>query len=178
MNRNRSLWLIPLATLVVFLAAYLIYEVNRPQPAKKPAPTQEFPQGESKWYIQFSVKQQKATAYTEATSAPVSSAGKKYFIGSGAVHPRYPLNAGGEARSPIIPFGTIIYLSKPIEIAGQKHNSLVINDTGDVYYGLWPAHPYWVDIYHGSTNRYSVKSADQAGIRLIDYTWFEPWPEQ
>lgn len=178
MVRNRSLWLIPLSMLLLFLAAYFIYQSRQPapKPTKKPAPTEKSTQADPKWYIQFSVKNQKATAYTEAASAPVSSAGKEYFIGSGAVHPRYPLNAGGEARSPIIPFGTTIFLSEPIEILGEKQDSLVINDTGDVYYGLWPAHPYWVDIYFGQTNYYNNKSASNAGVKLIDYTWFEPWP--
>lgn len=178
MVRNRSLLLIPLVALLIFVVSYFIYQGQRqsePQPNKKPVPEQ-VETVKPNWYIQFSVKNQKTTAYTEAVNAPVSSAGKEYFIGSGAVHPRYPLNSGGEARSPIIPFGTTLYLEEPVEVQGQKHTSLVVNDTGDVYYGLWPAHPYWVDVYFGSTNYYNQQSANEAGVKLIDYSWFEPWP--
>lgn len=175
MLRNRLFWLIPLAAVVLFMVIYFIYAGSN-KPAPKPLKNQGQSQYTAKWYIQFSVKKQKATAYTEAASAPVSSSGKKYFVGSGAVHPRYPLNSGGHARNPIIPFGTTIYLSEPIEVLGEKRDTLVVNDTGDVYYGLWPAHPYWVDVYFGQTNNYNAKSASQAGVKLIDYTWYEPWP--
>jgi len=180
MVRDRRLLLIPLALLMLFVTFYFIYRGSQPapKPAKKPEQSQKVNQPDPKWYIQFSVKKQKSTAYTEAASAPVSSAGKEYFIGSGAVHPRYPLNAGGEARNPIIPFGTTLYLSEPIDVLGEKRDTLVVNDTGDVYYGLWPAHPYWVDIYFGQTNYNNAKSANKAGVQLIDYSWFEPWPEK
>ncbi len=180
MIRDKRLLLIPLAMLILFIFFY-IYQSSQhpvPKPAPKPPQTEKTSQASANWYIRFSVKDQKTTAYTEAASAPVSSAGKEYFIGSGAVHPRYPINSGGEARNPIIPFGTTLYLSEPIDVLGQKKDTLVVNDTGDVYYGLWPAHPYWVDIYFGQTNSYNVKSANNAGVKLIDYTWFEPWPEK
>lgn len=181
MIRDRRLLIIPIVALLIFMVPYFIYLGQRhstPQPSKKPAPKQQVQTVKPKWYIQFTVKDQKSTAYTEYSSAPASSAGKEYFIGSGAVHPRYPLNSGGEARSPIIPFGTTIYLKEPIDVQGQKFTSLVINDTGDVYYGLWPAHPYWVDVYFGNTNYYNHQSASKAGVRLIDYSWYEPWPNK
>ena len=181
MIRDRRLLIIPIAVLLLFMVIYFIYLGQRhstPQPSKKPVPKQQVQTVKPNWYIQFTVKDQKSTAYTEATRAPISSAGKEYFIGSGAVHPRYPLNSGGEARSPIIPFGTTIYLNEPIEVQGQKITSLVINDTGDVYYGLWPSHPYWVDVYFGNTNYYNQQSASKAGVRIIDYSWYEPWPNK
>lgn len=181
MIRDRRLILIPLLMLLVFAGSFFIYKESRqanPPPAKKTVPNKIINQPSPEWYIKFSVKNQKTTAYTEAASAPVSSAGKEYYIGSGAVHPRYPLNAGGEARNPIIPFGTTLYLDEPIEILGQKHDTLVVNDTGDVYYGLWPSHPYWVDIYFGQTNYYNNKSASNAGVKLINYSWYEPWPSK
>lgn len=181
MVRDRRLILIPLAALLIFMVFYFIYQGQRqsaPQPSKKPAPKQQVESLKPNWYIQFTVKNQKSTAYTEAANALVSSAGKEYFIGSGAVHPRYPLNAGGEARNPIIPFGITLYLKEPIDVQGQKYTSLVVNDTGDVYYGLWPAHPYWVDVYFGNTNYYNHQSASQAGVKLIDYSWFESWPSK
>lgn len=176
MTRDQRLLFIPLILLLIFVASWFVYKQNHPGPAKKPDKTTE--KASPNWYIQFSVKDQKSTAYTEAASAPVSSAGKEYFIGSGAVHPRYPLNAGGEARNPIIPFGTILYLDEPINILGEKHDTLVVNDTGDVYYGLWPSHPYWVDVYFGNSNYNNNQSASKAGVKLINYTWYEPWPSK
>jgi 3D (Asp-Asp-Asp) domain-containing protein len=181
MVRNQRILLIPLAALILFLAVYFIYNGQKqptPQPPRKPVPEKQSETSEANWYIEFSVKDQKATAYTEAANAPVSSAGREYFIGSGAVHPRYPIHAGGEARSPIIPFGTTLYLQEPVNVQGQQYTELTVNDTGDVHYGLWPSHPYWVDIYFGTTNYYNQQSASQAGVKLIDYKWYEPWPDQ
>ncbi|HPF21153.1 MAG TPA: hypothetical protein PLC88_07410 [Syntrophomonas sp.] len=181
MVRNYRILMIPLIAVILFLTFYFIYSGQKqstPPPSRKPAPGQQSEKPPGKWYVEFSVKQQKTTAYTEAANAPVSSAGRSYFIGSGAVHPRYPLQSGGEARSPIIPFGTILYLQEPVTIQGQTHTELTVNDTGDVYYGLWPAHPYWVDVYFGTTNYYNQQSASKAGVQMIDYKWYEPWPEK
>ncbi len=181
MIRDRRLIVIPLLMILLFAGGFFLYKESRQAnlpPVKKPVPNKIVNQASPQWYIKFSVKKQKTTAYTEAATAPVSSAGKEYFIGSGAVHPRYPINAGGEARNPIIPFGTTLYLDEPLDILGQKHDTLVVNDTGDVYYGLWPAHPYWVDIYFGTSNNYNIKSANQAGVKLINYSWFERWPSK
>lgn len=181
MIRDQRLLFIPLAVLLLFIVGYFIYSSqphSTPQPGKKPLPQKQTETAKAKWYIEFSVKDQKSTAYTEAANAPVSSAGREYFIGSGAVHPRYPLNSGGEARSPIIPFGTTLYLQKPLEVQGQHYTELVVNDTGDVYYGLWPSHPYWVDVYFGTTNYYNQQNASAAGVKLINYKWYEPWPDK
>jgi hypothetical protein len=180
MIRDRRILLVPLVILVLFIGIYLIFQAKqKPSPKPLPAPdsAQVNPsnQDQPKWYVQFSVKGQKRTFYTEAVRAPASASAKGYFIGSGAVHPQFPLNAGGEARKPIIPFGTRIYLSQPIDIQGNQYSSLVVNDTGDVYYGLWHKYPYWVDVYAGSTNYYSTKAALNAGVDLIDYYWYEPW---
>lgn len=182
MVRDWRILMFPLIILVLFGFIFIIFRVtNPPQPKPIPGPdiTEPEPgqsnQAEPKWYIQFSVKDQKSTYYTEAVRAPASASAHGYYIGSGAVHPRNPLNAGGEARHPIIPFGTRIYLSKPIEVQGQQFDSLVVNDTGDVYYGLWRKYPYWVDVYAGSTNYYTNKAAREAGVDLIDYYWYEPW---
>lgn len=181
MVRNYRILVIPLAALILFLTVYFIYSGKKqptPQPSRKPVSEKQSPASAANWYIEFSVKDQKATAYTEAANAPVSSAGREYFIGSGAVHPRYPLQSGGEARSPIIPFGTTLYLQEPIEVQGQQITELTVNDTGDVYYGLWSSHPYWVDVYFGTTNYYNQQSASKAGVKQIDYKWYEPWPEK
>jgi len=180
MIRDRRILLVPLVILVLFIGIYFIFQA-KPKPVPKPLPEPDLVQVDPgnpvqpKWYVQFSVKDQKRTYYTEAARAPASASAKGYFIGSGAVHPPFPLYAGGEARKPIIPFGTRIYLSEPIDIQGNQYNSLVVNDTGDVYYGLWHKYPYWVDVYAGTTNYYSNKAALKAGVDLIDYYWYEPW---
>lgn len=181
MVRDWRILVLPLIIITLFAALYFFFQVNK-KPESKPVPKPDIVQpdketgnAEPKWYVQFSVKGQKSTYYTEAARAPASASAKGYFIGSGAVHPQYPLNAGGEARQPIIPFGTRLYLSEPIEIQGNKYDSLVVNDTGDVYYGLWRKYPYWVDVYAGQTNYYTDKAARKAGVDLIDYYWYEPW---
>lgn len=180
MIRNQRILLIPLTALILFLAVYFVYTGQKQStpPPRKPVSEKPNETADANWFIEFSVKEQKFTAYTEAVNAPVSSAGREYFIGSGAVHPRHPLQYGGEARSPIIPFGTTLYLQEPVEVQGQQYAELTVNDTGDVYYGLWPSHPYWVDVYYGTTNYYNQKSAHQAGVKLINYKWYEPWPEK
>ena len=181
MTRDWRLLLFPLVILILFGVAYFIFRINH-QPESKPVPGPESIQPDTtdtgvqpKWYVQFSVQGQKSTYYTEAAMAPASASSRGYFLGSGAVHPLYPLNAGGEARQPIIPFGPRLYLSQPIEIQGKSYDSLIVNDTGDVYYGLWRQSPYWVDVYAGTTNYYSHREALKSGVKLIDYYWYEPW---
>ncbi|PKM76389.1 MAG: hypothetical protein CVU90_12805 [Firmicutes bacterium HGW-Firmicutes-15] len=181
MVRDWRILLLPLIIVFLFIVVFLIFQ-GKPKPEQKPIPPAETvqPEGETakvepKWYIQFSVKGQKSTYYTEAAQAPASASAKGYFLGSGAVHPLHPLNAGGEARQPIIPFGTRLYLSEPVEIQGNKYDSLLVNDTGDVYYGLWHNYPYWVDVYAGQTNYYTNKAAFKSGVKLIDYYWYQPW---
>lgn len=182
MVRDWRISLLPLIIVVLCVAVYFIFQ-SKPKPEQKPIPQPDTVQPgkketdkiEPKWYVQFSVKGQKSTYYTEVAQAPASASTKGYFLGSGAVHPRYPLNAGGEARQPIIPFGTRLYLSESVEIQGNKYDSLVVNDTGDVYYGLWRNYPYWVDVYGGQTNYYTNKSAFKSGVKLIDYYWYQPW---
>jgi hypothetical protein len=185
MVRDWRILLLPFIIVISFIALFLIF-LGNPKPEQKPPPPtdiaqpqpeEEITKVEPKWYVQFSVKGQKSSYYTEAPQAPASASAsaKGYFLGSGAVHPRYPLNAGGEARQPIIPFGTRLYLSEPVEILGNKYDSLVVNDTGDVYYRLWRNYPYWVDIYAGQTNYYTNKAALKSGVKMIDYSWYQPW---
>jgi hypothetical protein len=181
MVRDWRILLLPLFVMVLFIALFAVFQTNK-IPENKPLPTPEAVDPEKKtspvepkWYVQFSVIGQKSTYYTESAYAPASASTKGYFIGSGAVHPLHTLNAGGEARKPIIPFGTRIYLSKPIVVQGQQLDSLEVNDTGDVYYGLWRKYPYWVDVYAGQANYYSNKAALKSGVDLIDYYWYQPW---
>lgn len=181
MVRDRRLILLPLLILALFLIFYFFFRVSH-NPDTKPLPEPNISQtdtGETSpqphWYVRFSTENQKQTFYTEQAQAPASASAQGYFLGSGAVHPRHPLNEGGEARQPIIPFGTTLFLSRPIEIQGNWFDHLIVNDTGDVYYGLWRKYPYWVDVYSGVTSYYTQKAALEGGVDLIDYHWYEPW---
>lgn len=183
---GRNQRIIAIIGICILLLAGIIYWYQKgtptnPKPFSSPTPPANPESQKSsaakdyKWYIKFSVKQQKSTAYTEAPAAQAAASGRDYYFGGVAVHPRYPLQSGGKATTPIIPFGTEIFLNKPINIQGEEKKSLVVTDTGDVNYGLWPEHPYWFDIYWGSTNYYNDKGAREYGSHLTDYYWYEPW---
>jgi hypothetical protein len=124
------------------------------------------------WYLVSRVTNQMSTAYVEPPGAPVSASARSYFLGGVAVHPKIP---GGDQRDPIIPFGTVIRLSKPksIFIQGRRINSFVVTDTGDADWGLWPNYPYWVDFYFGSSNYWNTLAASKYGNKPIDYYWYE-----
>lgn len=158
----------------IILIALFFLIIPKKSPQRSPRPVQPVDK-DSQWYIQFSVKNQKSTAYTEESGAPVAANGKSYFIGGIAVHPRYPVNSGGKPREPLIPFGTEIYLEKPIKVQGQEFTTLKVMDTGDVNYLLWPDYPYWFDIYSGTGNYYNTKDAKDYGAPLVNYTWYEKW---
>ncbi len=179
MLRDRLILIIPGVVLIALVLFYQYGHEKKPQPAKKPDITQQENSNQSgqatTWYIKFSVKDQKSTAYTEEVGAPLASNGKTYFVGGAAVHPRYPLHEGGEARTPIIPFGTTLYLSKPVDILGTSYDQLIVADTGDVYYGLWRNYPYWVDVYHGRSYGYNLTQAGKYGVKPITYSWYEAW---
>jgi len=128
-----------------------------------------------KWYIKFSVKDQRATAYVEEAYAPKAANGGNYFIGGTAMHPLYPINSGGDPLQAVIPFGTTLYLEEPLEVQGSEISSLQVMDTGDVYYGLWPEYPYWLDIYFGTANYYNRLDASNFGTQLVNYYWIEEW---
>jgi hypothetical protein len=169
-----------IAVSILLMLGFILVMYYATEPNRKPAPThpQPGPQADKKynWYIQFSVKQQKSTAYTEEPGAPVAANGQDYFIGGIAVHPQYPVGNGGKPTMPIIPFGTVIHLEKPIKVQGTEYKTMTVIDTGDVNYRLWPSHPYWFDVYFGSTNYYNSKSAREYGASLVNYYWYEPWP--
>lgn len=179
---DKRLISIPIIGFAIFLLAFLFYSFNKPQPELKPIPNtpetnEEISDQPTYWFVQFSVKNQKSTAYTEETYAPLAASGKSYKMGTVAVHPNYPLYNGGNALKPVIPFGTTIYLDNPIKIHDKTYNSLIINDTGDVNYRLWRNYPYWIDIYMGNNTSFNRKAADIYGIKSVNYHWYEPWPE-
>lgn len=182
MTRDWRILIIPGLTAILFITVFIwISSIQKPE--EKPLDKQDIVEkdndAETKtyWYVKFSVKEQKSTAYTEEAYAPKAANAGDYFISGGAVHPRYPLQSGGNALKAIIPFGTRIYLSEAVEIQGKEYNSLVINDTGDVNYGLWRNSPYWVDVYFGRSEYWNIKNARDYGVKSINYYWFEPWKE-
>lgn len=127
---------------------------------------------EKQWYVRFSVRNQKATAYVDSARGQLASSGKVCHIGGVAVH---PLRPGIDPRNPIIPFDTIIYLDEPLEVQGRTMSAFSVIDTGDVVYGRYGGTPYWFDIYWGQSNYYNVKAASEFGIQNVSYHWYEPW---
>jgi len=195
MLKDKRIVLIPILSLALFFIIFILYALFT-KPEKKPLPQpyrqEQWEQAESSespepsettsdkevfWFIEFTAKNQKTTAYTEESYAPKAASGNNYRLGTVAVHPLYPLQYGGSAIKPLIPFGTIIYLQEPIEVHGQWYDALVVNDTGDVNYRLWSNSPYWLDVYIGTANSYNRKAAQSYGIKAVDYTWYEPWIE-
>lgn len=167
-------WLASIAVIgIIFMALFFLITTKK-SPERSPYPVQPV-EKESQWYIRFSVKNQKSTAYTEEIGAAVAANGKSYFIGGIAVHPRYPADSGGDPREPLLPFGTEIYLEKPIKVQSQEFASLKVMDTGDINYRLWPDDPYWLDVYYGAGNYYNTKDANSYGTQVVNYTWYEKW---
>ncbi|HQA07414.1 MAG TPA: hypothetical protein PLP71_04800 [Syntrophomonadaceae bacterium] len=161
-----------IATVVgLIILTALIWWLTQPEPEKKPVPQEK----EKDWYVIFSVQNQKATAYTNHAGNVLSSSGKPYFFGAVAVHPRYPVNAGGDSLQPIIPYDTVLYLKKPLLINGESFSTLRVIDTGDVNYRLYPDSPYWIDVYHGSGDYWSLINSQDFGIKEVDYYWVEKW---
>ncbi|MGI5880373.1 MAG: hypothetical protein ACOX6L_07250 [Syntrophomonadaceae bacterium] len=161
------------ASLALLFIMIIAVAIRQPGPAKNPSPQIDSPEPE--WYVVFSVNNQKATAYTEAAQAPISSGGQEYALGTIAVHPLVPSQYGGDPRVPMIPFNTEIILSRPMTIQGNEYDTLKVIDTGDINYRLWAEYPYWIDVFHGTTNYYSNKAALNYGTDLIDYYWVEKW---
>lgn len=167
--------LIAYAVSVAIVLLALWFTTGRKPPAEvpqKPLAAPETQQTETEWYVKFSVKGQKSTAYVEHSQAQRPSSGGRYYIGGVAVHPIYP---GADPRKPIIPYGTLIYLEEPLNVNGRPMSAFKVIDTGDIYYGRYGKTPYWFDVYWGSTNYYSNQSASKFGIKTVDYYWYEPW---
>ena len=140
-------------------------------PAKKP----QLETRQPKWYIQFTVKDQHSTAYTEEVGAPLAANGQPYYLGGIAVHPRHPIQYGGDPRTPLLPYGTVIYPEKPVKIQDREYSALTVMDTGDVDYALWENHPYWFDVYYGSGDYWTNQTARKFGTPLTSYSWYEEW---
>ncbi|MGR6835842.1 hypothetical protein [Syntrophomonas erecta] len=158
---------------LILMLGLVIFSLYYPFPSRKPEDTK--PVKEPQWYIVFSVQNQKATAYTAPAYGPVSSSGQHYSIGSVAVHPRVPVKYGGDPLQPIIPFGTVIHLKKPLVIQGNQYYAFKVTDTGDINYRLWPDYPYWIDVFHGTTSNYTVEESSNFGTDMVDYFWIEEW---
>lgn len=173
---RNNLWIKTLRLLSILLLIIVIIpgcskKKESSPPAKKPPIVTK----EAKWYIQFSVKDQRSTAYTEESGAPLAANAQPYYFGGIAVHPRYPVQYGGDPRTPLIPFGTTIYPEKPVKIQGQEYTALTVMDTGDVNYGLWENHPYWFDVYYGGGDYWTNKAARAYGTPVTSYYWYEEW---
>ena len=153
----------------LLLLGAIIWWMTQPEPEKRPVPTDE------DWSVMFSVTDQKGTAYTNHSGNALSSSGKQYFFGAVAVHPRYPVNAGGDPLKPIIPYDTLLRLQEPIDINGQSFSTLQVIDTGDVNYRLHSDTPYWIDVYYGHGDHWSIINAQEFGVKDIDYYWVEKW---
>lgn len=166
--KDKRLLGIIISSILILLFIILIPLVN--PPSKKP-----HIQEKGKWYIVFTAKDQRVTAYTAYPGATKAASGKDVFLGSVAVHPRVPKNQGGSVFEPVIPFGTRIYLKEPITVQGNSYDSFIVLDTGDVNYRLWKDSPYWIDVYWGTFNSYSVAEAHEFGVELTDYFWIEEW---
>lgn len=156
------------AAVILGSATWLWFSEESPPPTKKITPTEK----SYHWYVQFSVKNQKSTAYVEEAGAPLASSGISYFIGGVAVHPLYP---GASPLDPAIPFGTTIFLNKPVEVQGQSLQAFKVIDTGDVNFGRFGSSPYWFDIFWGTAGYYNTRQASDYGAKTVDYYWFEPW---
>ncbi|KUG03969.1 hypothetical protein ASZ90_018632 [hydrocarbon metagenome] len=173
----RSMILVTFIAILLIISATLIIANYRNNISQKPiAPSEKQPDDEDlDWYIRFSVEDQQATGYVAEAYSPITSSGEVCFIGGVAMHPVYPINAGGDPLIPAIPFGTTLYLDKPINVQGKEYTSFQVMDTGDVYYGLWPEYPYWVDIYFGTANYYNRLDAINFGTEKVSYYWIEEW---
>ena len=106
MLRDGRIVFFPLAILALFLASYFFFQ-SAYQPDTKPVPETELnqppvlpPAPEPVWFVRFAVENQKSTYYTSYAEEPASASSRGYFLGSGAVHPRHPLNEGGNALEP------------------------------------------------------------------------------
>lgn len=173
MPRKKTAIISAISVLFLAFTGIILARFDRfPAPAPKPQPSPTENSPEPQWYIQFTVKDQKVTAYTEASYARKSASGNYYYLGSVAVHPIYP---GVDPRQPIIPFGTEIILSEPIVVQGNTYDSFTVVDTGDVLYGRYGQTPYWFDVYHGTANYQNNKASREFGIDTRDYTWIEKW---
>lgn len=183
MLETKHLRIVVLATFIAILliiSATFIIANSRNKISQKPAQPelsedQPLDDQDLKWYIKFSVDNQQATAYVEEAYAPVAANGQEYFIGGVAMHPVYPINAGGNPLKPAIPFGTTLYLDKPIKVQGKEYTSVKVMDTGDVNYRLWSEYPYWLDIYFGTANYYNRLDANEFGTEKVSYYWIEEW---
>lgn len=175
LQNRRAFAILAVCILILGAIGYAWYR-HRSSLPQKPAPGEiQQPSDQAQeptWYIQFTVKDQKITAYTETSYARVAANGNDYFTGGIAVHPLYP---GIDPRKPAIPFGTRVFLTKPVKVHGVEYDSFTVMDTGDINYRLWAGHPYWFDIYYGTSDYWNNKGARDFGVKTESYYWVEKW---
>lgn len=174
-SKLRTIALITIGTILLIIAITLLIANNQNNKVNPKPEIQESEMGndqEGEWYVVFSVKEQKVTGYVAEPNSQVASSGKVCFIGGVAVHPIY---SGADPRKPIVPYGTTLYLDKPIMVQGKERSVFEVMDTGDIYYRLWSPYPYWFDVYFGTSNYYNRKDARDFGIDTVSYYWVEKW---
>lgn len=153
---------------LLFLVSLLILMTSLPAFAAEVLPN---------YYIRRDATNQDSTAYL-STPGDSPAAGGNYYVGLVAVHPSVP---GGNPLNPIIPFGTVIWLTSPssITIQGTSYNHFDVRDTGDLNYSKHPSSSYWIDIYFGEWNGWDKTDPDyQAAISYgnankVSYYWYE-----
>lgn len=114
---------------------------------------------------------QDVTAYVDGNR---TASGENPRVGYCAVHP----SKRGEHKNPIIPFGTVLNITKIVDpYTGEKWdmlyhpyydeiNALQVQDIGDVNYNF---STYWIDIWYGISMK---EEAKEFGERKIDYFYY------
>jgi len=111
---------------------------------------------------------QDSTAYVAATGAKGSS-GTVMAVGMCAVH-----YVNGNPLNPIIPFGTNLTFTQPIntttaETTSSSIQTWQVQDTGSGYNYT----QYWVDFYWGENNRVYTVNATDYGIQKVSYAYYQ-----
>lgn len=120
---------------------------------------------------------QHATAYT-SKPGDLTASGLVPKVGHVAVH---PIISG--SNTPILPFGTIIYILEVRDTQGNYISDMIAHpNAGDEMYAFQVQDmgdksrlysTYWIDIYWGLTSPEMEQSARDFGIKIVDYKYFK-----
>jgi len=132
------------------------------------------------FYLTHKVVGQQSTAYNSIATDETANL-TNYYVGLVAVH---PLTVNGYARTPLIDFGTTLWLdSANITIQGTSYNHFTVEDTGDLNYaqhGNNSTGKYWIDIYFGVVNYAGDKTSpngkaawNYGSSNKVSYHWDE-----